>query len=307
MKSVLITGLRRHRDAMGPCWAAIPKLRPSDIVAPTTSVERIRARGPWRPAQSKLVDGVEGILHLVAATRQAGRSSTPPTCRMHKFARRRGAQGQGYFASSTMPRFYGHPHPVDVVVRPDSATASEASARRWASCTVRLRVLCIRTECRSPALDPGAPMVSPDDLVQLIRSASKPLTALRIATGATMARGWETRRPSVGKPPAGPRISVTWRSAQAKLPHDPLVDCSGRPLVSAERGDPERIRRTGHRLPRGGAQFSPIRAQHRAQFAPARPLFRHDNRHATIATTVCTRRGPSARAKAGYPGGGGPA
>lgn len=249
MKTVLLTGAAggiggRLRKLLAGVY---PELRLSDVadIKDLASGERfVKADLADLPAVEKLLDGVEGVIHLGAASVERPWEEILPAniiggYNLFEAARRKGVKRVVFASSNHVMGFYRRSQRVgtDTLVRPDSRYGvskayGEALGAYYAD-KFGLRVLCIRigNVADQPIdLRRMSIWISPEDLAQLIRIGLEHSELhYEVVYGASdNARSWWSNDTAfrLGYRPTG--HSEDHRdaalAAQAKLAPDPVGD-----------------------------------------------------------------------------------
>ena len=260
MKKVLLTGAagdigRRLRKLLPPVY---PDLRVSDIKVPAD----LQSQEQFLPADladfaavEKIVDGVEGIIHMggfsVEGPWETILQSNIIGCRnLFEAARRKGVKRVIFASSNHAIGFYPRFHRIgpDVTVRPDSRYGvskafGEALGALYAD-KHGLRVLCLRIgNVADRPVDKRRLSIwlKPEDLVQLIRiGLEHPDLRYEIFYGASNNERsfWDNSRAhAYGYRPTGRAEDFRDEAleAQKKLPADPIGDFfQGGPFCSDE-------------------------------------------------------------------------
>jgi len=249
MKTVLLTGAaggvgNRLRKLLAGVY---PEFRLSDIVdiKDLAHGERfVRTDLADLPAVEKLLEGVEGVIHLGAVSIERSWEEILPTniigtYNVFEAARRTGVKRVVFASSNHVVGFYRRNRRIGTValVRPDSRYGvskayGEALGAYYAD-KFGLRVLCIRignVADRPVDLRRMSIWISPDDLVQLIRiGLEHPGLHYEVIFGASdNARGWWDNDTAfrLGYRPTGRSEDhrEAAMAAQAKLAPDPVAD-----------------------------------------------------------------------------------
>jgi uronate dehydrogenase len=269
MKTVLITGAAggigtRLRSLLKPLY---PELRLSDVVTPKDlgrDETFVKADLGDLAQVEKIVDGVEGIIHLGGRSVEDSWDVILPanivgTYNLFEAARRRKVKRVIFASSNHAVGFYRRNRRIgtETLVRPDSRYGvskayGEALGAFYAD-KYGLRVLCIRIgNFGDKPLDKRRLSIwlHPEDLVQLLRiGLEHPELHYEVVYGASdNERSWWDNANAFRLGYRPKHRAEDFReaalAAQSKLPPDPLGDqFQGGTFVSGEfAGDPERIR-----------------------------------------------------------------
>jgi uronate dehydrogenase len=267
MRAVLMTGAAggigtRLRALLA---GAYPELRLSDLTPPANlaaSERFVAADLADLAAVQRAVDGVEGVIHLGAASVERPWETILPaniigTYHLFEAARRAGVQRVVFASSNHVVGFYRRRRRIgtDVLPRPDSRYGvskafGEALGAYYAD-KFGLRVFCIRigNVADRPVDERRLSIwIRPDDLAQLVRiGLEHPDVHYAVVYGVSdNARSWWDNEPAyrLGYRPRGRAEAHrdAALAAQAALPPDPLGDLfQGGTFCSDEyAGDPDR-------------------------------------------------------------------